>query len=97
MPPSRLCEAGAGEGRILGGGRFHQGDIFVGLEIWREANECADTKPSGFGTTDQFMLRKWNGCADGAALEFALFPGGHNVPQGWADMVLDWYEDLPGS
>ncbi len=85
------------EGRILGGGRFHQGDIFAGLEIWRQANECADTKPTGFGTTDQFMRRKWTGCADGGALEFALFPGGHNVPKGWADMMLDWYEGLPGS
>ncbi len=85
------------EGRILGGGRFHQGDIFAGMEIWREANECPDTKPSGFGTTDQFMRRKWVGCAEGAVLEFALFPGGHTVPKGWADMMLDWYEGLPGS
>ncbi|MEM7089117.1 MAG: alpha/beta fold hydrolase [Pseudomonadota bacterium] len=84
------------EGRILGGGRFHQGDIFAGLEIWRVANECNDTKPSGFSNTDQFMRRKWSGCADGSALEFALFPGGHNVPAGWADMMVDWYEGLPG-
>ncbi len=84
------------EGRILGGGRFHQGDIFAGLEIWRVANECADTKPTGFSTTGQFMRRHWSGCADGSALEFALFPGGHNVPKGWADMMVDWYEGLPG-
>jgi polyhydroxybutyrate depolymerase len=25
----------------------------------------------------------------------ALFPGGHGVPAGWADMMLDWYEALP--
>ncbi|WP_299886892.1 PHB depolymerase family esterase [uncultured Ruegeria sp.] len=83
------------EGRLLGGGRYHQGDIFAGLEIWREANECVDTKPDGFGTTDQFMRRRWT-CADGGALEFALFPGGHTVPNGWADMMVDWYEGLPG-
>ncbi len=85
------------EGRILGGGRFHQGDIFAGLEIWRVANECVDTKPSGFSTTGQFMRRNWMGCAEGSALEFALFPGGHTVPKGWADMMVDWYEGLPGS
>ncbi|MDA7964938.1 alpha/beta fold hydrolase [Ruegeria sp.] len=85
------------EGRILGGGRFHQGDIFAGLEIWRVANECPDTKPTGFSTTDQFMRRKWANCAEGSALEFALFPGGHSVPTGWADMMVDWYEGLPGS
>lgn len=85
------------EGRILGGGRFHQGDIFAGLEIWRVANDCPDTKPSGFSTTGNFMRRNWMGCAEGSALEFALFPGGHGVPKGWADMMVDWYEGLPGS
>jgi len=84
------------EGRLLGGGRYHQGDIFAGLEIWRIANECVDTKPSGFSTTGQFMRRNWMGCAEGSALEFALFPGGHTVPAGWADMMVDWYEGLPG-
>ncbi|WP_170396411.1 alpha/beta hydrolase family esterase [Ruegeria arenilitoris] len=84
------------EGRILGGGRFHQGDIFAGLEIWRVANECVDTKPSGFSTTGQFMRRRWSGCAEGGMLEFALFPGGHSVPKGWADIMVDWYEGLPG-
>ncbi len=86
------------EGRVLGGGRFQQGDIFAGLEIWREANGCTDDKPSGFSTTDQFMRRRWVNCNDdGGVLEFALFPGGHTVPQGWSDMIVDWYEGLPGS
>jgi len=85
------------EGRILGGGRFHQGDIFAGLEIWREANECVDTKPSGFSSTGQFMRRHWSGCSEDSALELALFPGGHTVPAGWSDMMVDWYEGLPGS
>ncbi len=85
------------EGRLLGGGRFQQGDIFAGLEIWREANGCVDHKPSGFSVTEDFMRRRWTGCAEGSALEFALFPGGHNVPAGWADMIVDWYEGLPGS
>ncbi|WP_171174685.1 PHB depolymerase family esterase [Ruegeria sp. HKCCD8929] len=84
------------EGRQLGGGRFIQGDIFAGLEIWRAANECLDNRPDGFSKTDQFMRRKWTRCAEGSALEFALFPGGHMVPKGWADMMLDWYEGLPG-
>ncbi len=85
------------EGRYLGGGRFQQGDIFAGLEIWRSANECVDNRPDAFGTTGPFMRRKWTRCADGSALEFALFPGGHTVPKGWADMMVDWYEGLPGS
>ncbi len=84
------------EGRFLGGGRFQQGDIFAGLEIWRTANECVDNRPDGFGKTDEFMRRKWTRCAEGSALELALFPGGHSVPKGWSDMMLDWYEGLPG-
>jgi polyhydroxybutyrate depolymerase len=80
------------EGRYLGGGRFQQGDIFAGLEIWRTANECADQRPDSFSETGDFWRRKWAGCAPGSALELAMFPGGHKVPKGWGNMVLDWFE-----
>jgi polyhydroxybutyrate depolymerase len=33
----------------------------------------------------------WRG--SGPAL--ALFPGGHGVPDGWADLAADWLENLP--
>lgn len=82
------------EGRSLGGGRFQQGDIFAGLEIWRHANACIDEKPAGYSETGPFWRRKWTRCAPGSALELALFPGGHTVPAGWADMVLDWFEQV---
>ena len=81
------------EGRSLRNGQFVQGDIFAGLEIWRAANGCAGANPSSFSETGAFWRRKWANCAPGAALEFALFPGGHTVPQGWSDMILDWFED----
>ncbi len=80
------------EGRYLGGGQFQQGDIFAGLEIWRAANQCPDEKATAFSDSEGFWRRAWTGCAADSALEFALFPGGHSVPPGWADMVLDWYE-----
>ncbi|MCV6585029.1 MAG: polyhydroxybutyrate depolymerase [Marinibacterium sp.] len=82
------------EGRSLGGGRFQQGDIFAGLAIWRAANDCDDEKPTGFSRTGDFERRRWDNCSDGSALEFALFPGGHTIPPGWSDMMLDWYEAL---
>lgn len=82
------------EGRKLGGGAFQQGDIFAGLEIWRAANACLDEKPTGFNTEGSFMLRTWGNCAEGGALEMALFPGGHTVPEGWADLAIDWFEGL---
>lgn len=83
------------EGRFLGGGQWQQGDIFAGLEIWRGANGCRDENPSGTSTTGDFLRRQWAECAPGSALELALFPGGHVVPAGWADMMLDWYEAGP--
>jgi len=82
------------EGRYLRNGEFQQGDIFAGLEIWRMANECADQRPDSYSETGQFWRRKWSECAPGSALELAMFPGGHGVPKGWVDMVLDWYEDV---
>jgi polyhydroxybutyrate depolymerase len=80
------------EGRILGGGRFEQGDIFAGFEIWREANECPQHAPDKTFRSDGFQHRVWEDCAPGSHLQFALFPGGHRVPAGWADMAVDWFE-----
>lgn len=82
------------EGRKLGGGAFQQGDIFGGLEIWRVANGCDDHKPQSFSETGQFWRRVWTDCADGSALEMAMYPGGHGMPQGWANMIMDWFEDV---
>lgn len=81
------------EGRPLRSGQWLQGDIFEGLGLFRAANDCARPDASGYRTTGQFMRRYWD-CAADSALEFALFPGGHGVPAGWADMALDWFEDV---
>lgn len=77
------------EGRVLGGGRFTQGDIFEGMGLLRNANGCAVDAPSGYGVRGDFLRRHWE-CADGNRLEMALHPGGHRVPAGWVDMLLDW-------
>lgn len=81
------------EGRPLGQ-IYVQGDVFEGLALWRDTNGCARHAPSGHRETDDFQRRFWT-CAPGSALEFALFDGGHGVPNGWANMVLDWMEALP--
>ena len=83
------------EGRPLVGGRYLQGDIFEGMALWRAANGCAAPDPDGYVETGQFMRRRWD-CAPGSALEMALYPGGHRVPEGWTAMALDWFEGLPG-
>jgi polyhydroxybutyrate depolymerase len=88
------------EGRVLRGGDINnpdalkQGDVFHAMSIWRETNECTRLQPNRFPTQGPFMRRRWDDCAPGSALEFALFDGGHRVPNGWSDLVLDWYESL---
>ena len=82
------------EGRRLGGGRFVQGDIAYGLDLWRKANGCIEMRPDKNWVDNNFWRRSWNTCKTGGALEFALYPGGHTVPKGWADMVVDWFEKV---
>jgi len=88
------------EGRVVRGedindpNGFVQGDIFYTLGMWREVNECVQSRADRFVTKGPFMRRSWDRCAPESALEFALFPGGHRVPKGWADLALDWLENL---
>ncbi|MEM9317494.1 MAG: PHB depolymerase family esterase [Pseudomonadota bacterium] len=89
------------EGRILGGagggidanepGVFAQGDVFQALELWRLTNACQHNARN-FAQTETYWIRSWSDCSPGAELTFALFHGGHGIPPGWADLVLDWVE-----
>ena len=88
------------EGRVVRGedindpNGFVQGDIFYTLGMWREVNECVQSRADRFVTKGPFMRRSWDRCAPESALEFALFPGGHRVPKGWAGLALDWLKNL---
>jgi len=82
------------EGRILGGGRWEQGDVFAGLELWREANGCASHAPDKAWGVDGLLRRSWD-CGAGAEIELVLFDGGHTVPKGWAGWMADWFENEP--
>ena len=88
------------EGRVLRGADSRdpnaliQGDVYEALSIWRETNACYQLRADRFETTGPFLRRAWDRCAPGSALEFALFPGGHVIPDGWANLVIDWFEDL---
>lgn len=85
------------EGRVIrqiAGRDFAQGDVFHAMSLWRAANGCEAYRADWFETTDGFMRRAWTRCAPGAALQFALFDGGHGVPKGWSTLALDWFEAL---
>lgn len=89
------------EGRILGGDRngvdpddpanFSQGDVWHAMGLWRQINQCSHNARN-FARTETYWVRSWTECAPGAELSMALFHGGHGVPPGWADLVLDWVE-----
>lgn len=82
------------EGRYLNGGQFQQGDIFAGLELWRDTNGCDDHAPDQRWQAGDVLRRRWD-CGAGADIELLLFPGGHQVPSWWSDQLLDWFEALP--
>ena len=71
---------------------LEQGDIFEGLQLWRRENGCTGLRADVFATDAAFWRRAWTACVPGSALELALHPGDHEVPNGWADMALDWFE-----
>jgi polyhydroxybutyrate depolymerase len=82
------------EGRPLRNGQIYQGDVFAGLSVMRAVNGCEGLRADSFDTDGPFWVRRWTACTPGSALEFALHTGGHIVPEGWAEMVLDWLETL---
>ncbi|MEM9329880.1 MAG: dienelactone hydrolase family protein [Pseudomonadota bacterium] len=82
------------EGRVLGGGRIEQGDVFYSLQILRSVNGCNNYKADKFDTSGKFWKRWWVNCKPGSALQLNLFDGGHGVPQGWAKDAIDWFEAL---
>lgn len=81
------------EGRPVSTVGVEQGDIYETLARWRAENRCAKRRADRFVTDGPFWRRIWTHCEAGA-LEFALHPGGHEVPEDWPDLALDWFESL---
>lgn len=79
------------EGRPLGNGARLQGDVLEGLAILRAANGCGRPDPTAAWVDGGVLRRRWD-CAEGAALELVVHPGGHAVPSGWATLAVDWAE-----
>ncbi len=86
------------EGRVLRGENADdpdavmQGDVFYSMELWRAENGCKQLRGDQFKTSGEFWRRAWLRCDSETALELALFPGGHTVPNGWAEMIVEWYD-----
>ncbi len=81
------------EGRPLSVADIEQGDVWYGMQVWRETNRCLGKRADSFDTSGEFWIRKWDTCENGA-LEFILHPGAHGIPKGWSNSALDWFEGL---
>ncbi|MEM8914802.1 MAG: polyhydroxybutyrate depolymerase, partial [Pseudomonadota bacterium] len=82
------------EGRPLRNGTFEQGDIFAGFQVLRRTNQCTNLRPDTFDITEGYRCRLWTECGQPSDLRLCLHDGGHTVPPGWANRVLDWFEAL---
>lgn len=80
------------EGRLLGGGRFVQGDVFAALELWRRTSGCADHVPSRSWEEAGVLRRQWV-CAPGVEIGLLLFEGGHRIPEAWPGWLAGWLSE----
>lgn len=71
---------------------FAQGDVFVAMDVFRQANGCDYSDPDRIAVQGEYWLRAWDQCAQGSDLRLAVFPRGHVIPQSWPDLVIDWFE-----
>lgn len=83
------------EGRNLNweGIDFIQGNVMKGVDVWRRENGCMGSARNHFDD-DVFMEKNWSECSMGS-IRVRLTKGGHGVPDGWRETVLDWFEALP--
>lgn len=81
------------EGRPLRGGELVQGDVFEGLQLWREVNGCRQIRPDSFETGPVFWLRAWKACDSDREIVLALHASDHDdIPASWAEMARLWFE-----
>ncbi len=72
---------------------FIQGNVMKGVDVWRRENACMTSAKNSFGD-DGSMQKDWTKCAAGS-IRLRLTRGGHGVPKGWREAVLNWFEALP--
>ncbi len=80
------------EGRAFFDGAVVQGDVWASLKVLRETNGCANRQPDSTSFDGNLWLRHWTECAAGQ-IDLLLHQGGHSAPEGWAEKVLDWFEE----
>ena len=95
--PVRLFHThGTADGTVPLAGReirpgIAQGDVFDSLRIFARTDSCR-AEPEPLPAEGRFARSHWRACTpDGAAsVDLALHDGGHRIPAGWAEMILQW-------
>lgn len=78
------------------GDRWHQGDVYLGLAILRNANQCPAEPDRAAIDAPSTTCQEWRESCGAGALQLCLHDGGHRVPAGWADATRAWIEDTAG-
>ncbi|MEM9761722.1 MAG: alpha/beta fold hydrolase [Pseudomonadota bacterium] len=81
------------EGRLIGGGRLVQGDVFESLAMLRDRLGCTLRLADETRTEGDEWQRNWTSCSKGQ-IALRLHPGGHIVPPGWAEAALSWFDTV---
>ncbi|WP_289035503.1 polyhydroxybutyrate depolymerase [uncultured Roseibium sp.] len=75
------------EGRPLGGGKYHQGDVFKSFDVWLQQLGLTDDKPMTYDD-GSLSCERWS--PETGLLELCLHDGGHNVRAEWMERA--WHE-----
>ncbi|MGI9366755.1 MAG: alpha/beta hydrolase family esterase [Rhizobiaceae bacterium] len=75
------------EGRAIRS--WHQGDVFEGLAIQRQTNQCR-SRPDRMVIEDGYWCRTWTKCNLGKNVSLCLHKGGHGLPKNWLPLGLNW-------
>ncbi|MEP0943687.1 MAG: alpha/beta fold hydrolase [Rhizobiaceae bacterium] len=70
---------------------WHQGDVFEGLSVQRQTNQCG-SRPDKVAAKGAYWCREWNKCTSQQPVRLCLHAGGHGMPKNWLRESLDWLQ-----
>jgi polyhydroxybutyrate depolymerase len=80
-------------GRPLGGGRWHQGDVFKSFDVWRKQNGLGNTEPRKL-SDGNLKCERWT--PETGLLELCLHDGGHSVQAKWIKRAWNELGNMKG-
>lgn len=83
------------KGRVLGKGRYKQGDVLESVRRLRGMDGCAE-EPSVTETTGSMTCQTWSAkaCRSGHEVVLCLHPGEHEIEPDWVAAGYKWVDGL---